>query len=403
MTFQHPFISLYLLPVAVFIALPCQSNPAHHDAALVSTVLSQSSITAADDLPANGLAATASGDSAFRSLPRVMLLVFEQSSEDVLRIVENLQMRMFDVNVKFGVRWIKPPTVDFEFQLKTARRMLEDENIQLVFFWRALERDILYYQMPEDARPSERNIDDVGEESRPEAISIVIQTAVETLLDSGKLSAPGASSPARRPAVQTAPAKSLATALPEISEKSPNAPIRSRRYPHIYIQMGYEPNWVNSKPVVLHGGALRLGYQPVKTFRGFLGIGVTDYLVSSESGFSMKQLRIPIEIGLVGIVRRADLAVGFGGSFLLVPVQNSPSTGVDDTELKKPYWSQGVMLKTFIEFQYHISRYFELYADIHLLTNLNMVTYEVTNGPILFDEYHRFWPGMQVGIAFFLF
>ena len=335
------------------------------------------------------------------ALPRVMLLVFEPNSDEVLRIVETLQLHMFEVDVKFGVRWVKPPTNDYGRQLATAHKLIDEENLQLVFFWNSTDRNVLYYIGAESPDPMKRKIDDVGDESRPEAISIVVQTAIESLIEYGETTdEPPQETP--QPKNQTEPKKHV--------EKKSTPPRANRvrssrpRKPHIYSQLGYSLDFLNSVPDVLHAGNIRIGYQPIPAVRAYMGIGFTSQITSREDDVFMKQLRLPIEIGALAMLSRSSLVIGGGGAFLIVPVRNSPGKQIDDPDMKNMYWSQGVMMKIFLECQYRFSEYFEIFADIHLLVDLNMITYSVPpDGPVLFDEYRRLWPGFQVGITFFIF
>ena len=332
-------------------------------------------------------------------LPRVMLLVFEDTrNEEVLGIVETLQLRMFDVDVKFGIKWIKPPTDDLAIQVAAARSLLKEEHIQLTIFWNGSRRDTLYYLMNDTDELMQRPIRDVGSESRPEAIAIMVQTAVESMLDTRKLE------DSMDEPVVIAPETVPPSEQRIITVRSPRRRSHIRgRFPDFYMQLGYELNAVNSTPTVLHGGNIRLGIQPFPPLRGFLGIGAVSRRTSRETGFEVKQLRFPVELGLLSRFRHGDLAFGGGMSFLLVPLKNTPATQNVSAELKSSYWASGMMLRFFLECSYRIHEKIELFANVHLLLDLNRVTYKVQNGPVLFDEYNRLWPGLQAGITFLLF
>ena len=333
------------------------------------------------------------------SIPRVVMLVFEKSrDEEVLSIVETLQVRMFDVDVKFGIRWMKPPTDDYATQLSTARALLARESVQLVIFWSTPSRDTLNYVMAEEDAPIQRSIRDVGNESRPEAMAIMVQTAVESLLETNQPEDVDASPVIVSPQPSRVPEQRI------IKVSNRRRRISGTVYfPDMYIQMGYELDAANTDPTFLHGGNLRLGFQPAPAFRSFLGVGVVARHTSSELGFEVKQLRVPIELGFFGRYRRGDLAFGGGGSYLLVPLKNSPDTRNSSAALKSAYWTSGMMLRFFLECSYRFHEQIELFVNFHLLVDLKMLTYEVKNGPVLFDEYERLWPGMQAGITFLLF
>ena len=332
-------------------------------------------------------------------LPRVMLIVFGKSSDDVIRIVEYLQLRMFELDVKFGVRWIRAKEPGNQSEIDIARSLMSEENLQLVFFWNASQRDTLYFVTADSGEIVERKIDDVGEESRPEAISIVVQTAIESLLESGELKPTETEvQPVEEPRENGAPISQSVKKPPLASVLRP-AP----KTPQLYAQMSYQLDSFNSTPTLLHTGNLRLGYQPSPFMRLYAGIGVSNHLFSEEDGIEMKQFRVPVEIGGLAMFNRSTVVIGAGASVLIVPVKNMPGATIEDADMKNAYWSQGVMAKLFIEFQYRFSQYFEFYTDLHLLMDVNMVTYKVKNGPTLFDEYRRVKPGFQAGITFFLF
>ncbi len=332
-------------------------------------------------------------------LPRVMLLVFEDTrNEEVLGIVETLQLRMFDVDVKFGIKWIKPSTDDLDVQVAAARSILAEEHIQLTIFWNGSKRDTLYYLMNDTDEPMQRPIRDVGSESRPEAIAIMVQTAVESILDTRKLE------DSTDEPVVIAPESVPPSAQRIIAVRPPRRrSYTGGRFPDMYMQLGYEMNAVNGTPTILHGGNIRLGIQPVPRLRGFLGFGAVSRRTSQEMGFEVKQLRFPIELGLLSRFRHGDLAFSGGMSFLLVSLKNTPATQNASAELKSSYWASGLMLRFFLECSYRLHEKIELFVNVHLLMDLNKVTYQVQNGPVLFDEYNRLWPGLQAGITFLLF
>ncbi|MBN2715482.1 MAG: hypothetical protein JXX14_06480 [Deltaproteobacteria bacterium] len=340
-------------------------------------------------------------DAASRSpvnFPRVMLIVFEDNSSEVLRVVENLQLRLFELDIKFGIRWIQLADPDIGNQTLAAQSLMTTENLQLVFFWKAGTRDMLYFLDTDSTSPITRRIDDVGEESRPEAISIVVQTTIESLLESNAFAPP--TTPRVTP---PRPRLDATVSMPAPPSALPSSPPKSRRSGRVYLQTGYELDSLNSQPTLLHTVNFRLGFQPVPLLRSYLGLGISSHLSSRENDFETRQNRLPIELGGLAMIKRSALIMGGGAALLIVPQKNTPGSTAENAYMRKSYWSSGVMTRLFFECQYRISRNFEFFANIHLLINMNMVSYNIENGPVLFDEFRRLWPGFQVGITFFLF
>lgn len=343
-------------------------------------------------VPSKASSATQSSPTA---LPRVVVLVFQPSDDETLLIVENMQSRMFEVDVKFGVRWVKPPIAAFEEQLVHAKKFLTDEKVDLVIFWHSFERDILYYVLPNEKIPLEREIITVAEISRPAAMAIIARTAVESLLDSEKLRSSHANGQIHPSLTPPAP--------PQQKTPQRSFPQNSRTAPLVLVQAGYQLTIPRGAPTLVHSGMFRFNLQPLSFLRGFVGIGVSSHLESQEAGIKMEQSRVPMEIGLLGVFRRKKMTFGGGSAFVFVPTKNVVHSDNDAAVVTKPYWSNDVMFKFVLEAQYQFYPRLSFYGDFFLLVRPNMISYEVQDGPVLFDEYRRIWPGLQVGMTVSLF
>ncbi|MBN2674638.1 MAG: hypothetical protein JXX29_23355 [Deltaproteobacteria bacterium] len=332
-------------------------------------------------------------------MPRVMLLVFQPRSDETEQIVENVQARMFEVDVKFGVRRVTPAVEGYDARLAVAKQQLQSENLQLVIFWEESETDVLYYLLPQSDTPLRREIEYAGETRRPDAFAIISQTAVESLLDAGQLQMTSSQPP---PAKKTpSPPPTPNTPKPASNSESRETP--KPHVPHGDVRLGYELSIPGGAPAILHTGWAQFGIRPFSHIRFFAGAGVSSTLSSTQAEVEVRQRRIPIELGLAAVVEKNKIHMGMGGAFVLVPLKIDAQSTNSEAVLKAPYWGVGAMVKLNAEILYRVGRDFALYADLILLVNVDMVSYEVRDGPVLFDEYRRIWPGFQAGIAIYLF
>lgn len=330
------------------------------------------------------------------SLPRVVLLVFEEGNQDALQVVENIESRMFEVEVKFGVRWMKPPTENLTSQIDQARAFLTERRVQLAIFWNSKQRDILYYLMQGESEPIERKINDVGEMSRDDAIAIISRSAVESLLDTGALQSPTVSSPVHASPSNAAPTAAAQKVQPKVAREI----IVTSRSPKVVFQLGYELTLPAKPPAFLHTGNIRVNLEVLSFLWIFIGGGISKPLWSEESDFQLRQFRIPIELGASVTWTRNRWQVGGSVAMVAVPTKYSPQTKVQTVVLKEPYWKQNMLMKFFFTMSYFWGQRFGIYADIVLLIDLNKVSYKVEGGQSLFDEFYRLWPGIQLGIVF---